>query len=61
MNDKTELLKKARSFDEILEIKYGKRGTPEREDFHERARIFAIRELREEVVQEPEIFEEQFA
>jgi len=61
MKDKTELLRKATSFDEILEIKYGKRGTPEREDFHERARIFALRELQEDTYEKTRATEEVFA
>jgi len=62
MNDnKTELLKKARSFDEILEIKYGKRGTPAREEFHEKARNFAISEQLKEARKNAKITQEQLA
>jgi len=60
-SSKIELLKKARSFDEILEIKYGKRGTPEREGFHERARDFAISEQLKEARKQAKITQEQLA
>jgi len=60
-DNKTELLKKARSFDEILEIKYGKRGMPKREKFHEDARIFVISELLKDARKEANITQEQLA
>jgi len=60
-SNKTELLKKARSFDEILEIKYGKRGTEERETFHQKARDFAISEQLKDARKQAKITQQQLA
>jgi len=60
-SNKTELLKKARSFDEILEIKYGKRGTEEREAFHQKARDFAISEQLKDARKQAKITQQQLA
>jgi len=60
-SSKIELLKKARSFDEILEIEYGKRGTPAREEFHEKARNFVISEQLKDARKQAKITQEQLA
>ena len=38
-------IRKAKSFDELLDIKYGKVGTEKRDDFDERAQYFVISEM----------------
>jgi len=42
---KTKDLKKAKSFDELLDIKYGKIGTPKRDKFEKEAQYFVISEI----------------
>jgi len=39
----------ARNFDELLDIKYGKPGTPERDKFEFRSKSFMIGELLKEI------------
>ncbi len=40
-----DIIRKAKSFDELLNIKYGKPGSKKREMFEERAQYFMISEL----------------
>jgi len=51
----------AATFDELLDIKYGEIGTPERDEFEESARNFAISELLKEARREAKITQEQLA
>ena len=36
------------SFDDVLDAKYGKEGTPEREEFHRQARAYYMGEVLQE-------------
>lgn len=38
-------LSEAKTFDELLDIKYGKQGTPTREEFEEKAVAFMVGEM----------------
>ncbi|MDR2204820.1 MAG: hypothetical protein LBE36_01485 [Flavobacteriaceae bacterium] len=38
-------LKKAKNFDELLDLKYGKTGTEKRNEFEEKAQYFVINEI----------------
>ena len=40
-----KLIKDARTFDELLEIKYGKPGSPKRDEFEEKANVFIVCEI----------------
>jgi hypothetical protein len=40
-------LRKAKSFDELLDLKYGKIGTAKRENFEKKAQEFVISEMLE--------------
>jgi len=42
--EKKDLIRKTRSFDELLEVEYGKIGAKERNQFEERAQYFIISE-----------------
>jgi len=42
---KTKNIKEAKTFDELLDIKYGKIGTPKRDEFEEKAQYFVISEM----------------
>ncbi|MFN8700418.1 MAG: hypothetical protein ACK500_00310 [Flavobacteriales bacterium] len=37
--------KNATSFDALLELKYGKVGTPKRENFEKKAKLFVLKEF----------------
>lgn len=52
---------KATSFDELLEIKYGKVGTTKRDQFEENAQYFVISELLKEARKEAKMTQEQLA
>jgi len=42
---KNEEIRNAKNFDELLDIKYGKIGTKQRDDFEEQTQYFAIKEI----------------
>ena len=54
-------IKKAGSFDELLEIKYGKTGTKKRDVFEEKAQYFIISEMLKEGRHEAHLTQEQLA
>lgn len=54
-------MKKATSLDELLEIKYGKVGTPKRDQFDEKAQYFVISELLKEARKGANMTQEQLA
>jgi HTH-type transcriptional regulator/antitoxin HipB len=54
-------LRKAKSFDELVDIKYGKAGTKPRDDFEERARYFVISAMLKEARREARLTQEQLA
>ncbi|MEI7981685.1 MAG: helix-turn-helix transcriptional regulator [Bacteroidota bacterium] len=47
--EEMQTLRDAKTFDELLDIKYGKPGAPERDKFEFRSRSFMIGELLKEI------------
>lgn len=58
---KNEEIKNAKSFDELLDLKYGKLGTPERDAHEIKANYFVISEMLKEARKEAKITQEQLA
>jgi len=58
---KKEEIKKAKSFDELLDLKYGKLGTPDRDKHETKANYFVISEILKEARKEAKITQEQLA
>ncbi len=56
-----ELIRNAKDFDELLDIKYGKIGTEKRDDFEERAQYYVISEMLKEARKEAKMTQEQLA
>jgi hypothetical protein len=56
---KTEEIRNANNYDELLDIKYGETGTSRRDDFEERAHYFVISEMLKEARQEANMTQEQ--
>ncbi len=54
-------IKDARTFDELLEIKYGKPGTPKRDEFEVKAKAFIVGEMIKEARKEAHMTQEQLA
>ena len=54
-------LKAAKSFDELLDIKYGKIGAPKRDAFEQKAQYFVISEMLKAARQEAHLTQEQLA
>lgn len=54
-------IKKARSFDELLDVQYGKIGTKKRDSFEERAQYFVISEMLKDGRREANMTQEQLA
>jgi HTH-type transcriptional regulator / antitoxin HipB len=57
----TNKIKKAKNFDELLEIKYGKIGTDKRDEFEEKAQYFVISEILKDARKEAHMTQEQLA
>lgn len=57
----TNKIRKARNFDELLEIKYGKIGTEKRDEFEKKAQYFVISEMLKEARIEAKMTQEQLA
>lgn len=55
------MIKNAKNFDELLDIKYGNFGTEKRDDFEERAQYFVISEMLKEARKEAKMTQEQLA
>jgi len=55
------MIKNAKSFDELLDIKYGKVGTEKRDSFEERAQYFVISEMLKDARKEAKMTQEQLA
>ena len=53
--------KDARTFDELLETKYGKLGTPKRDEFEVKAKAFIVGEMIKEARKEAHMTQEQLA
>ena len=58
---KQNAIRKAKNYDELLDIKYGKIGTKKRDDFEERAQYFVISEMLKTSRQEKNMTQEQLA
>ena len=58
---KQNAIRKAKNYDELLDIKYGKIGTKKRDDFEERAQYFVISEMLKASRQEKNMTQEQLA
>ena len=58
---KKDELRKAQSFDELLDSKYGKIGTPDRDEHETKANYFVISELLKEARKEANLTQEQLA
>jgi len=58
---KKEEIRNAKTFDELLDIKYGKVGEKERDVFEERAQYFVISEMLKEARKEAKLTQEQLA
>ena len=58
---KKEAIRNAKTFDELLDIKYGKIGEKERDAFEEKAQYFVISEMLKEARKEAKLTQEQLA
>ena len=58
---KKESIRNAKTFDELLDIKYGKVGTSIRDEFEAKANFFVISEMLKEARKEAHITQEQLA
>jgi len=56
-----EEIKNAKNFDELLDIKYGKIGTKERDYFEEQAQYYVISEILKKSREEANMTQEQLA
>jgi len=54
-------IKDAKTFDELLDIKYGKPGTPKRDEFEAKAKAFVIGEMIKDARKEAHITQEELA
>ena len=54
-------IKDAKTFDELLNIKYGKLGTPNRDEFESRAKAFVIGEMIKDARKEAHLTQEELA
>jgi DNA-binding XRE family transcriptional regulator len=54
-------IRKAKNFDELLDIKYGKIGTEKRDEFEEKAQYFVISEMLKDARKEAKMTQEQLA
>lgn len=57
----TEKVKTAKTFDELLNAKYGEIGTKKRDDFEERSHSFIISELIKSTRKEAKLTQEELA
>jgi|SRR5665213_4260910 len=58
---KKDAIKKAKTFDELLDIKYGKIGTKKRDAFEERAQYFVISEMLKDARHKANLTQEELA
>ncbi|MCX6236262.1 MAG: helix-turn-helix transcriptional regulator [Bacteroidia bacterium] len=61
MKSQKEAIRKSKTFDELLEIKYGKVGTPLRDNYEEKANYFVIMEILKDARKEANITQQQLA
>ena len=57
----TKKIKEAKTFDELLDAKYGNIGTQKRDDFELKANYFLISEMLKEARKEAKLTQEQLA
>ena len=57
----TNKIRNSKNFDELLDIKYGKFGTENRDEFEEKAQYFVISEMLREARKEAKMTQEQLA
>ena len=58
---KNENIRNAKNFDELLDIKYGKKKNKKRDEFEEKAQYFVISEMLKEARKEANMTQEQLA
>lgn len=58
---KNEAIRNTKTFDELLDLEYGKIGTKKRDDFEERAQYFVISEMLKEARRDAKMTQEQLA
>ncbi|MDP2887950.1 MAG: helix-turn-helix transcriptional regulator [Bacteroidota bacterium] len=58
---KEEAIRNAKTFDELLDIKYGKIGSSTRDEYEAKANYFVISEMLKEARKEANITQEQLA
>jgi HTH-type transcriptional regulator/antitoxin HipB len=58
---KEEAIRNAKTFDELLDIKYGKIGSSTRDEYEAKANYFVISEMLKEARKEAHITQEQLA
>jgi HTH-type transcriptional regulator / antitoxin HipB len=61
MRSKKENLKSVKSFDKLMDKKYGKVGTPKRDEYEEKANYFVISQMLKEARKEANITQEELA
>ena len=61
LNRQQKFRRKSKSFDELLDIKYGKVGTKKRDGFEERAQYFVISEMLKEARHKAQLTQDQLA
>ena len=54
-------IKDAKTFDELLTIKYGELGTPNRDEFESRAKAFVVGEMIKDARKEAHLTQEELA
>jgi DNA-binding XRE family transcriptional regulator len=54
-------IKKAKTFDELLDVQFGKVGTKRRDEFDKRAQYFVISEMLKEARREANLTQEELA
>ena len=54
-------LRNAKSYDELLDIKYGKVGTPKRDNFEKKAQYFVISEMLKDARRTANLTQEELA
>jgi HTH-type transcriptional regulator / antitoxin HipB len=61
MKNPKEAIRKAKTFEKLLDIKYGKIGTPKRDHYEENANYYVITEILKETRKEAKITQQQLA
>jgi HTH-type transcriptional regulator / antitoxin HipB len=61
MKNPKEAIRKAKTFEKLLDIKYGKIGSPKRDNYEENANYYVITEILKETRKEAKITQQQLA